>query len=65
MCEKLMDFNENMLFIKLINYVIYCEFYGCKNDNFQINNCDRFLISTQNKIVASNEYLQIMFLGQK
>ena len=28
--------------------MIYCNFHGCKNDNFPMKNCDIVLIFTQN-----------------
>ena len=28
-------------------YAILCDFYGCKNDNFQMKNSDIFLIFAQ------------------
>ena len=29
-------------------YAIYCDFYGCKSDNFLWKNCKKFLISPPN-----------------
>ena len=29
-------------------HAIYCNIHGCKNDNFQMKNCDIFLIFAQN-----------------
>ena len=29
-------------------YAIFCDFHGFKNDNFQMKNCDIFLIFAQN-----------------
>ena len=37
----------------------YSAFYGCKNDDFQMENSDIFSIFDQN--IDSNEYLQFMF----
>ena len=47
-------------------YAIYCDFFRCKNDNFQLNKFESFLIFAQNidygytieppRLGGSNEY---------